>query len=81
LTVAKVATGYRIRAKQVAGKDADEVEVVLPDGAVMALAQTSWGKFEGVWQTTAQGGVVKLRVVVRDRALNQAVTELVVGGQ
>jgi hypothetical protein len=80
LTVTKIASGYRIRAKQAAGsKDADQVEVVLPDGTVLKLAQTVWGRFEGVWQTPALDAAVSLRVVVRDRALNQAVTELAVG--
>jgi hypothetical protein len=85
LVVTKVAGGYRIRAKQLASadgsrrKDADKVEVVLPDGTILALAQTAWGRFEGVWQTAPLGDAVTLRVVVRDRALNQAMRELTLG--
>ena len=80
LSVTKLATGYRIRANQIGSgkKDADRVEVSLPDGSVLALTQKTWGKFEGVWETTALASPVTLRVVVRDRALNQATQELVI---
>ena len=80
LSVTKLATGYRIRANQIGTgkKDADRVEVSLPDGTVLALTQKTWGKFEGVWETTALASPVTLRVVVRDRALNQATQELVI---
>jgi hypothetical protein len=82
--VTKVAGGYRFRARQVAAnrgrRDADKVEVALPDGTVLELAQTAWGKFEGTWQTAPLAEPVTLRIVVRDRALNQATSELVVGG-
>jgi len=75
--------GYRITARQQASadgsrrKDADRVEVVLPDGEVLLLAQTAWGKFEGEWKT-GRVAAVSLRVVVRDHALNQATAELVI---
>ena len=80
LSVTKIATGYRIRANQITTgkKDADRVEVSLPDGTVLALTLTSWGKFEGVWETTTLASPVTLRVVIRDRALNQATQELVI---
>jgi len=87
LTVTKVAAGYRIRARQVAAaggsrrKDADKVEIALPDGTLLELNQTAWGRFEGVWQTAALTAPVTLRVVVRDRALNQATRELTLGGK
>lgn len=76
--------GYRITARQQASldgsrrKDADRVEVVLPDGEVLLLAQTAWGRFEGEWKTGRVAAAVSLRVVVRDHALNQATAELVV---
>jgi hypothetical protein len=80
LSFARVATGYRIKANQITtGKrDADKVEVSLPDGTVMTLTMKSWGRFEGVWETTVLASPVTLRVVVRDRALNQATQELVI---
>jgi len=83
-TVTRVAGGYRIRAAQIASadgsrrKDADRVEIVLPDGTSLLLAQTAWGRFEGVWQTEAVVAPVTLRVVTSDRALNQSTSELVV---
>lgn len=86
LTVTRIAAGYRFRAVQQASadgsrrKDADKVEVVLPDGTVLPLPMTRWGVFEGVWQTAPLAAPQTLRVVVRDRALNQAARELVVGG-
>ncbi len=82
LAAVKVAGGYRLRAQQVASrdgsrrKDADKVEVVLPDGTVLALPMTRWGLFEGVWTTAPLSGERTLRLVVRDRALNQAALEL-----
>lgn len=86
LKVSRVATGYRLRATQIASadggrrKDADRVEVVLPDGQILSLPMTRWGLFEGVWQTAPLSEVRTLRVVVRDRALNQSTHELTVGG-
>jgi vault protein inter-alpha-trypsin-like protein/VWA domain-containing protein len=83
LTAKRVAGGYQITARQTDGdsgrKDADKVEVVLPDGTVLALTQRGWGKFEGVWQTAPLDQAVTLRVVVHDRALNQATADLVIG--
>jgi hypothetical protein len=83
LTAKRVADGYQITAKQTDGgpnrKDADKIEVVLPDGTILALTQRAWGKFEGVWQTPALEQAVTLRVVVHDRALNQAAIDLVIG--
>ncbi|HTJ42149.1 MAG TPA: VIT and VWA domain-containing protein [Kofleriaceae bacterium] len=74
----KIAGGYRIVAKQTGArrKDADRVEVVLPDGSILALTQTARGRFEGEWRTAPTAAT--LRVVVRDHALNQATTELVI---
>jgi Vault protein inter-alpha-trypsin domain/von Willebrand factor type A domain len=86
LRVTRVASGYRLRATQLAGadgsrrKDADRIEVVLPDGQILVLPMTRWGLFEGVWQTPPLSEARTLRVVVRDRALNQATRELVIGG-
>ncbi len=84
LTATRTADGYRIEARQLATtssrrKDADRVEVVLPGGEILMLAQTSWGRFEGLWKTAAAAAPVTLRVVVRDHALNQAALELVIG--
>jgi hypothetical protein len=83
LTARRVADGYQITARQTDGdsrrKDADKIEVVLPDGTILALTQRGWGKFEGVWQTAPLDQPVTLRVVVHDRALNQATVDLVVG--
>jgi hypothetical protein len=83
LTARRVAGGYQITARQTDGdagrKDADKIEVVLPDGTILALTQRGWGKFEGVWQTAPLDQPVTLRVVVHDRALNQATVDLVVG--
>lgn len=83
LTAKRVAGGYQITARQTDGdagrKDADKVEVVLPDGTILALTQRAWGKFEGVWQTAPLDQPVTLRVVVHDRALNQATADLVIG--
>lgn len=83
LTAIQDATGYALKARQLNDgekrKDADRVEVVLPDGSVMRLKMTSWGVFEGRWEpTTALSAPVTLKVVARDNALNQAVSELVV---
>jgi Vault protein inter-alpha-trypsin domain/von Willebrand factor type A domain len=84
--VTRVASGYRFRATQLASsdgtrrKDADRVEVVLPDGTVLALPLTRRGLFEGVWRTAPLTSAQTLRVIVRDRALNQATRELSLGG-
>ncbi len=83
LTAVRTATGYKITAKQIAAngasrKDADRVEVVLPDGTILVMKMTSWGRFEGEWTTAALDAPVSLRVVVRDHALNHAVQELVI---
>lgn len=86
LTAVRVASGYRLRATQIASadgsrrKDADRVEVVLPDGQILSLPMTRWGLFEGVWPTAPLSEARTLRVVVRDRALNQSTHELTVGG-
>ncbi len=85
LTATWTGDGYRIVARQRASadgsrrKDADRVEVVLPGGEILMLAQASWGKFEGEWKTGQVTTATALRVVVRDHALNQAALELVVG--
>jgi hypothetical protein len=80
----RVAGGYRITAKQIAApsgsrrKDADRVEVALPDGTILTLTQVARGRFEGTWTTAPLAQPATLRVVTRDRALNQAESELVV---
>lgn len=81
LTATRTAEGYRITAVQNDGarKDAGKVEVVLPDGTILALSQLRRGRFEGVWQTASLDRAVTLRVVVHDHALNQAAVDLVVG--
>jgi hypothetical protein len=77
LAAERVAGGYRITARQVEHrKDADRVEVVLPDGSTLALAQTARGRFEGVWVTAPLAQATRLRVVVRDHALNQAIASV-----
>lgn len=83
VTAVKQGTGYLIKARQKADdykrKDADKVEVLLPDGTVMQLKMTAWGRFEGTWQPASPlAAPVTLRVVARDNALNQATQELVV---
>ncbi len=80
LTAVHDATGYALKARQLVDgekrKDADRVEVVLPDGTVMRLKMTSWGVFEGRWEPTTQlTSPVTLKVVARDNALNQATFE------
>jgi hypothetical protein len=75
--------GWILRASQVADdtrrKDADRVEVQLPDGTILRLVQTAKGQFEGRWDpATRPTTPVTLRVVVRDHALNQATADLVV---
>jgi hypothetical protein len=81
ITATKDATGYQLVARQQANgarKDADRVEVLLPDGAILRLTQVAWGKFEGHWDTAMLSGPVTLRIVARDPALNQSTSELVV---
>jgi hypothetical protein len=80
LRAEKIDGGYRITAIQTGArrKDADRVEVVLPDGRILALTQTARGKFEGEWITAPVTSAVTLRVVARDHALNEAASELVV---
>ncbi len=82
LTVTRIAGGYAITARQIASggsrrKDADRVEITLPDGTPLLLDQIERGKFTGIWWTAPVSGAA-LRVVVRDNALNQAVQELVI---
>jgi hypothetical protein len=84
LTAKRVSGGYKITAKQIAAKgngrkDADKVEVQLPDGSILTLTETKWGRFEGVWLTSALTESVTLRVVARDRAMNQAIQSLTIG--
>lgn len=83
LTATRIADGYRITAKQTDGgserRDADKIEVQLPDGTILALTQRAWGKFEGAWQTAPLAQPATLRVVVHDHALNAATLDLVVG--
>ncbi len=83
LTATWTGDGYRLEARQLpAGgsrrKDADRVEVVLPDGQLLLLEQQAWGRFAGTWTTARLDAAAALRVVVRDRALNQAVLTLTV---
>lgn len=81
VTATRDATGYKLVARQQANgarKDADRVEVLLPDGTVMRLTQVAWGKFEGHWDTAALAAPVTLRIVARDPALNQSTSELVI---
>lgn len=78
LSVTKVAGGYLVKANQIGKKDADRVEIALPDGTIMQLKMTAWGKFEGTWETAPLDAPVTLRVVSRDRALNQAEQQLVI---
>ncbi|HEU4732498.1 MAG TPA: VIT and VWA domain-containing protein [Kofleriaceae bacterium] len=83
LSATRVAGGYQITARQTDGgagrRDADKVEIVLPDGTIFALTQRAWGRFEGVWQTAPLARPVTLRAVVHDHALNAATSDLVVG--
>jgi len=84
LTAKRVTGGYKITAKQIAAngngrKDADKVEVQLPDGSILTLTETKWGRFEGVWLTSVLTESVTLRVVARDRAMNQAIQSLTIG--
>lgn len=81
VTVTRDATGYKLVARQQANgarKDADRVELLLPDGQILRLSQVAWGKFEGHWDTAALVAPVTLRVVARDPALNQSTSELVI---
>lgn len=81
ITATRDATGYKIVARQKANgarKDADRVEVLLPDGTILRLKQVAWGKFEGHWDTAVLAAPATLRVVARDPALNQSTSELVI---
>ena len=81
ITATKDATGYQLVARQQANgarKDADRVEVLLPDGTILRLTQVTWGKFEGHWDTAMLSAPVTLRIVARDPALNQSTSELVI---
>ncbi len=81
VTATKDATGYKIVARQRANgarKDADRVEILLPDGTILRLKQVAWGKFEGHWDTALLTAPATLRVVARDPALNQSTSELVI---
>jgi hypothetical protein len=82
LTATRIPGGYKLVARQVADgtshrKDADRVEVMLPDGTSLMLDQLGPGKFTGIWWTAPVHGL-SLRVVVRDNALNQAAQALVI---
>jgi hypothetical protein len=82
VTAVKRGVGYVIKARQQADdhkrKDADRVEVLMPDGTILQLRQTAWGRFEATWQPASPlTAPVTLRVVARDNALNQSTTELV----
>ncbi len=83
LTATVVPGGYLIAARQVLEpgnrrKDADRVEVALPDGTILALTQTARGRFAATWTTAPLLAPVTLRVVVRDHALNQSSLALTV---
>lgn len=81
VTATRDATGFKIVARQQANgarKDADRVELMLPDGTILRLKQVAWGKFEGHWDTAALTAPATLRVVARDPALNQSTSELVI---
>ncbi|MFN0247931.1 MAG: VIT and vWA domain-containing protein [Kofleriaceae bacterium] len=81
-TAKKVGATYRIRVKQqregTHPKDAERVEIVLPDGTIMKLGMTEWGVFEGDWTPASPlTGPLSLQVYARDNALNQSSIELV----
>ena len=83
LTATHDGIGWVIRASQIVDdtrrKDADRVELQLPDGTILRLTQTARGQFEGRWDPpTPPAAPVTLRVVVRDHALNQTTADLVV---
>ena len=86
ITARKLRNGsYVITARQrrskrdLVRKDAHRVEVLLPNGETMFLEQKAWGKFAKVWAPDAAlTGPVTLKVVVTDRALNQASVDLVI---
>lgn len=86
MKVLRARSGYIFRATQVPGaggarrKDADKVEVVLPDGTVLPLQLVRRGVFEAAWRTAPLSEARTLKVVVRDRALNQATREVMIGG-
>lgn len=73
---------YRIEARQRRprghrfGRDAHRVEVAMPDGQVVNLTQTGWGRFAREWTpATPVSGTIKVVVTATDRALNQSVRE------
>ena len=81
-TAKKVGASYHIRVKQqrdgTRPKDAERVEIVLPDGTIMKLRMTEWGVFEGDWTPPAPlTAPLSLQVFARDNALNQSTIELV----
>jgi hypothetical protein len=81
-TAKKVGATYHIRVKQqrdgARPKDAERVEIVLPDGTIMKLGMTEWGVFEGEWTPASPlTGPLGLQVYARDNALNQSTVELV----
>ncbi len=82
-TAKKIGAAYHLRVKQQRDgsrpKDAERVEVVLPDGTIMKLGMTEWGVFEGDWTPASPlTGPISLQIYARDNALNQSNIELVV---
>jgi hypothetical protein len=56
------------------GRDAHRVEVEMPDGQIINLTQTAWGRFAREWKPAAPvTGSIDLVVTATDRALNQSV--------
>ena len=81
-TATKVGNAYHIKVKQqrdgTRPKDAERVEIVLPDGTIMKLGMTEWGVFEGDWTPASPlTESLTLQVYARDNALNQSTIELV----
>ncbi len=81
-TAKKIGATYHIRVKQqregTRPKDAERVEMLLPDGTLMKLRMTEWGVFEGTWTPDSSLAVPSsLQVFARDNALNQSSIELV----